>query len=176
MASSVTRRGLRLLTRASAAPPGRRRVGCEAGPLPRSLREFDVDFRSVLGGGICGSVYPGRHRASGQEVAVKVVSPALAPPQAQARHSANSRSWEDISSGATEREAFDRVLQAGEAHPHVVEVVGCFDGTGEEAAGLGLELPASAAAAEPLRFFVMERPSRSPGRCAGASRGCTSRG
>ncbi|CAK0879654.1 unnamed protein product, partial [Prorocentrum cordatum] len=38
-----------------------------------------------------------------------------------------------------------------------MEVVGCFDSTGEEAAGLGLELPAEAAAAEPLRFFVMER-------------------
>jgi len=156
MASPVIRRGARPLARAAAAS-GWRRVVSEAGPLPRSLRDLDVDFRSMLGGGICGNVYPGRHRATGQEVAVKVVSPVLAPPQAHARHAAGSGSWEDISSGATEREAFDRVLQAGEAHPHVMEVVGCFDSTGEEAAGLGLELPAEAAAAEPLRFFVMER-------------------
>jgi len=114
--------------------------------VPRSLDEFAVDFQRPLGAGACGAVYSGRHRASGRDVAIKVVSPAL-PAAVES----------DSTLGAEqERRAFEHVLHAGECNPHVVGLVGCFEGQCSEAARLGLAVPEEAAE-EPVHYFVMER-------------------
>jgi len=115
-------------------------------PEPRSLADFEVNFRAALGTGTCGSVYSGLHRDTHREVAIKVVSPALP-----------SASNEELAIGvAQETQVFEQVLQACESHPHVVDLLGCFQGPSSEATQLGLEVPEEAAE-EPLHYFVMER-------------------
>jgi len=42
------------------------------------------------------------------------------------------------------------------SHPHVVDVMACFEGPAEEAVSKGLDLP-KAAVDEPLHYFVMEK-------------------
>lgn len=115
-------------------------------PEPRSLAEFEINFHSALGSGTCGSVYSGLHRDTHREVAIKVVSPALP-----------SATEEDLATGIVqERQVFEHVLQAGASHPHVVDLVTCFQGPCSEAAEMGLEVPKEAEE-EHLHYFVMER-------------------
>jgi len=118
-----------------------------AAPLPRSLQEFEVDFQAPLGAGACGTVYSGLHRETNREVAIKVVSPAI-PAAPDSVHASIGI--------AQETQAFKHVLQAGVSHPHVVELVGCFEGPCAEAAELGLKV-LDPEAEEQVHYFVMER-------------------
>jgi len=115
------------------------------------LADFDVDFASPLGVGACGTVYPGRHQSTNRDVAIKVMSPAL--PSGSGFSSA-----EVAEAIEHEERAFEQVIGRGAVHPHIVDVMGFFEGPGSEAVQQGLEAEAAAAAAdEDLHYFVTER-------------------
>jgi len=120
-------------------------LGCAS-----SLDEFDVHFDTPLGCGAFGAVYAGRHLKTNQDVAVKTMSMVFAPTQGISEPS-------DLEDGVLqEKQVFEHILESGASHPHVVELLGCFEGTGEEAHRSGLELPEDAVQ-EPVHYFVMER-------------------
>jgi len=117
-----------------------------------SLDEFEIDFGAQLGFGTFGAVYGGQHRRTSRDVAIKAVSSALAP-----KDSLSELSDLKIEDGVfQERQVFSQILESGATHPNVVELVGCFEGPGEQARRLGLELP-EGAVQTPLHYFVMER-------------------
>jgi len=116
---------------------------------PQSLDEFDVDFRSPIGIGNFGGVYPAQNRMSSAEVAIKLMSPACLPPDGRVGRT------ELVAGIGLEQQLFDQVLRDDISHPNVVDLIGRFDGPAEEADMLGLDLP-PAAFEEPLHYFVME--------------------
>ncbi|CAE7392535.1 cmkA [Symbiodinium natans] len=84
----------------------------------------------------------GKHRSTNFDVAVKVMSTAM-PTETGAL---------PVASGIrNERKAFDHLLE-GPADPHVVELVGRFDGLGSEVGDLGLEVRQE----EQVHYFVTE--------------------
>lgn len=111
-------------------------------PRPRSLREFEVNPRP-LGRGACSVVFAGRHRKTDYDVAIKVMSRAM-PTETGAL---------PVASGIeNESKVFNHLLSS-QGHPNLVELLGCFVGSGVEAASaLGLELPQE----EPVHYFVTE--------------------
>jgi len=120
-------------------------LGCAS-----SLDEFDIDFSAQLGYGAFGAVYAGQHRQTNQDVAIKTMSPVFAPAECCSEPS-------DLQEGLLqERQVFEHILESGASHPHVVDLVSCFEGPGEEAHQLGLELPQDAVEST-MHYFVMER-------------------
>lgn len=112
---------------------------------PRSLREFEVDPRP-LGRGACSVVFAGRHRKTDYDVAIKVMSRAM-PTETGAL---------PVATGIeNESKVFNHLLSYEGLHPNLVELLGCFEGSGREAVeALGLELPQ--AEDEPVHYFVTE--------------------
>lgn len=108
-----------------------------------------MNFESPLGVGACGAVYAGVHHGTSMDVAIKVMSAALVPDGAS--------SWEEVADAiGHEERAFAQVLETGTSHPHVVDVLGYFEGPGSEARQMGLPL-AEAAGPDDMHYFVMER-------------------
>jgi len=115
-----------------------------------SLNEFAMDFAAPLGSGVCGSVYSGVHRCTGQDVAVKLISPVVLP---------GITPGGDAASEGAEREknAFEHVLQGGASHPNVMQLFGCFEGELIDAARQGLHVPKDAEVSEDsVHYSVME--------------------
>lgn len=119
----------------------------------QSLEEFDIEFSYPLGAGAVGTVYPGQHRASTREVAIKVCSSVLTD-RTNLQQAISEEELGDCI--VQESQAFTQMIEAGVSHPHVVDCVSCFEGSAEEAVTLGLPLPDSAMDG-PLHYFVMER-------------------
>lgn len=112
-----------------------------------SLVQFDFDFQSVLGVGACGAVYSGKHKETEREVAVKVMG--------RGRYPDFPGAGDDIDNVIErERAAVMQVLQAG-GGPHIIDMLGAFETSGEEAQEFGLELD-GAKPDDPVHFSVME--------------------
>lgn len=123
--------------------------------VPMSLDEFDIDFCSPLGYGAVGTVFAGQHRITGQEVAIKTVASVITDMDGNGIQQ-NINSSELTDSIVHESKAFAQMIGSDLSHPQIVDCMGCFTGTGEEAAMLGLDLPDNAID-EPMHYFVMER-------------------
>ena len=113
-------------------------------PRPKSLEEFQVSTEP-LGRGACSVVFAAKHRSTKYDVAIKAMSRTMphetgALPVAQGIEN--------------ESHVFNHLLGRG-LSPHVVELIGCFKGSSDEAKVLGIELP-NHQEAEPIHYFVTE--------------------
>mmetsp|Transcript_90408 Transcript_90408/g.161069 ORF Transcript_90408/g.161069 Transcript_90408/m.161069 type:complete len:318 (+) Transcript_90408:1-954(+) len=113
----------------------------------QSLSEFSVDFAEPLGLGACSAVFAGRHLETTCGVAIK----------AMARAFPTERGALSIDAGIqNETLAFQRLLEAqGLDHPHLVRLVGAFQGKAAEAFSRGFKLY-EIGGEEIMHYFVME--------------------
>lgn len=124
----------------------------------RLVHEFEVNFQTPLGEGAFGLVYPGKHRETDLEVAIKLISAENCITDAPCEQDAS----ELIRGIERETDAFRQLSTNNNSHPHVVDVVDCFQGPGKEAVDLGLSFAArpffvDLVASAPLHYFVMEK-------------------
>jgi len=122
---------------------------------PTSLEEFDVDFSSPIGEGATGVVYPAQHKSTNIDLIIKVSSVDMLAGDKGVRRS-------ELSEGiAHEKSVFDQMMNLGISHPHVVDMVGYFDGPSAQALEQGLPAEAIDLAENvaecPMNYFIMER-------------------
>lgn len=115
---------------------------------PPRFADLRVDYHSPLGSGAVGAVFAAYYEQGQCELAVKVMSPSMMTKAAF--------SHEEIKEAIEQERHSMEALGFGSSHPHVVNVVGCFEMPAWEALQRGLQSKVDSLD-EPVTYVVMER-------------------